>query len=51
MKSLTKLALSAAFAASVLGGQAQAADTREVLSSLPGYDDAKLDGLKSQGII
>jgi crotonobetainyl-CoA:carnitine CoA-transferase CaiB-like acyl-CoA transferase len=25
--------------------------TREVLSSLPGYDDEKLDGLKKQGII
>jgi crotonobetainyl-CoA:carnitine CoA-transferase CaiB-like acyl-CoA transferase len=27
------------------------ADTREVLSSLPGYDDAKLESLKSRGII
>jgi crotonobetainyl-CoA:carnitine CoA-transferase CaiB-like acyl-CoA transferase len=25
--------------------------TREVLSSLSGYDDAKLDALKGQGII
>jgi crotonobetainyl-CoA:carnitine CoA-transferase CaiB-like acyl-CoA transferase len=27
------------------------ADTRDVLASSLGYDDAKLDGLKKQGII
>jgi hypothetical protein len=27
------------------------ADTKQVLASTLGYDDAKLDGLKKQGII